>query len=342
MKVTIGVDVGGTTTAAGLVGPDGAVLAEASAPTHHRGPGTAGETIVELIASVRARALEKGLEILGIGLGVPGVVDVTSGRVGTEALHVPELAWRPLGPMVAERFRVPTFVDNDVNAQALGEWFFGAGRGARSLVVLALGTGLGAGIVLDGRLIRGAEGFGGELGHSPVKFDGRPCWCGGRGCLAVYASGRGIAETARARVAGHPEEPLLVGAGGDPMRITARLVFRAAAEGDPTAAGIVEEACVALGAMIGIVVNGLNPELVIITGGVAASLAPLETRVLLAAEGFAFGRALARTAIRIAPGEKRLTARGGAALVLYETARAEGVSYAASSGREHPREESGA
>src|SRR5207244_1973632 len=151
----------------------------------------------------------------------------------------------------SERFGLPTFVDNDVNALALAEWTFGAGHGVRSLVVLALGTGLGAGIVLDGRLVRGAEGFGGELGHSPVKFDGRPCWCGGRGCLAVYASGRGIAEAARARVAGRAGEALLTAAGGDPARITAPLVFRAAAHGDPTATGIVEEACLALGAMIG-------------------------------------------------------------------------------------------
>src|SRR5262249_61707178 len=90
---------------------------------------------------------------------------------------------------------------NAVNALALGELMFGAGRGARSLVVLAPGTGFGAGIVLDDRLVRGALGFAGEFGHTPVKFDGRPCWCGGRGCLAVYASGRGIADAARGRAA---------------------------------------------------------------------------------------------------------------------------------------------
>ncbi len=322
MTALIGVDVGGTTTAAGLVSADGAVLFETSMSTHARGPGTAGETIVELIGQVRAQAGRCGLAVLGIGLGVPGIVDAASGRVGAEAPHVPELAGQPLAGMISERFKLPAFVDNDVNALALAEWSFGEAQGARSLVVLALGTGLGAGIVLDGRLIRGAAGFGGELGHSPVKFDGRPCWCGGRGCLAVYASGRGIAEAARARLAGHPEERLCRDAGGDPMAISAPMVFAAAAEKDPIAAAIVEEACVALGAMIGVIVNGLNPEIVVITGGVAASLAPLENRVLRAAGEFAFDRALVRTRVRIVPADKRFTARGGAALVLYETGRA--------------------
>src|SRR3989442_9387138 len=146
---------------------------------------------------------------------------------------------------------------------------FGAGRRVRSLVVLAAGTGFGAGIVLEGRLVRGAVGFGGELGHAPVRFDGPRCWCGGRGCLALYASGRGIVDSARARVAGHAQAPLLKAAGGDPMGITAPGVFHAAAEGDSVAASVVDEACQALGAMIGTAVNGLNPEIIIVTGGPA-------------------------------------------------------------------------
>ncbi len=319
--VVIGVDIGGTTTAAGLVGPDGAVLLQESAPTHGAGPGTAFDTIVALVSAMREGAEERGLAVTGIGIGVPGVVDPLSGEIGDEASHVPELCGRPVAAMVAERFGLPTFVDNDVNALALAEWTFGDARGARSLVLLALGTGLGAGIVLDGVLVRGASGFGGELGHSPVKFDGRPCWCGGRGCLAAYASGRGIAEAARHRVAGDPGAPLLAAAGGDPQRIVAPLVFRLAAGGDPLAGAIVDEACRALGAMIGVIVNGLNPEVVVLTGGVAASLAPLEPRILRAAGEFAFKRALGQTRIRIVPGEKRFTIRGGAALVFHETRR---------------------
>src|SRR5438874_3579934 len=309
----LGVDVGGTTTAAGAVTREGAVLVEQRVLTHRDGKGRAPETIIELLGSVREQAERRGHAVEAIGVGVPGPVDPTVGRIGEHVPHVPELAGRALAAGLAERFGRPAFVDNDVNAQALGEWMFGAGRGACSLVVLAPGTGFGAGIVLEGRPVRGAAGFGGELGHTPVKFDGPPCWCGGRGCLALYASGRGIGEAAQARVAGHAEAALLRAAGGDPLAITAPLVFRLAAGGDPVAMAVIEEACQALGAMIGTVVNGLNPDVVVITGGVAASLAPLETRILKAAGEYAFPRALATTRVTIVPSDKRTSMRGAAA-----------------------------
>ncbi|MBI2492610.1 MAG: ROK family protein [Candidatus Rokubacteria bacterium] len=317
-ELLLGVDVGGTTTAAGAVTRAGAVVVERRVSTHRDGPGRAFETIAGLIAAVRDEAGRAGGAIAGVGVGVPGPVDTALGRVGEHVPHVPELAGRALAAELGARFGLPVFVDNDVNALALGEWTFGAGRGARSLVVLAPGTGFGAGIVLDGRLVRGVAGFGGELGHTPVNFDGPPCWCGGRGCLALYASGRGIAEAARARVARHPDAPLLAVAGGDAGAITAPLVFSAAAAGDPVASSVVDEACQALGAILGTVVNGLNPEVVVITGGVAASLAALETRILKAAGQYAFARALALTRVLIVPGDKGTSMRGAAALALYE------------------------
>jgi glucokinase len=321
--LVLAVDVGGTTMAAGAVSAAGEIVLEERVPTHRDGPGRAFTSMLALLDTVHEGARRLGHPVIGIGVGVPGPVDMRVGRIGEHVPHVPELAGRPLAAELTERFGLPAFVDNDVNALALGEWRFGAGRGASSLVVLAPGTGFGAGIVLDGRLVRGFAGFGGELGHTPVKFDGPPCWCGGRGCLALYASGRGIAEAAQARVAGHGDAPLLRAAAGDPLAITAALVFRVAADGDPVAVGIVEEACQALGAMVGTVVNGLNPEVVVITGGVAAALAPLETRILKAAGEYAFPRALATTRVTIVPGDKRTTMRGATALVLYETAVAQ-------------------
>lgn len=320
MRALIGVDVGGTTTAAGLVTPDGEVLSEEVVPTHRAGPGTAAVTITAVIEGRLAVARARGVQVAGLGVGVPAIVDVAAGRIRGEAHHVPELAGVALGAALAERFGIPAFVDNDVNALALGAVRFGPGRGVRSLVMLAAGTGLGAAIVLDGRLVRGVRGFGGELGHAPVKFDGRPCWCGGRGCLAVYASGRGIAEAARALARGHRAERLLAAAQGDAEAITAGLVFRVAGEGDAAAAALVDEACEALGAMIGVVVNGLNPEMVVITGGVAASLLPIEARVRKAADGYAFRDALEGTRIVVEPGDKRLTVLGAVALVLSEQA----------------------
>jgi len=317
----LGVDVGGTTTAAGLVTVTGDVLIEAQVSTHAAGPGRALETIVGLIEAIRTGAREQGVSVDGIGLGLPGIIDAARGRVGEEIPHVTELAGQPIAAQLADRFGIPVFIDNDVNALALAEWMFGEWRGVGSLVVLAPGTGFGAGIVLDGRLVRGAAGFGGEFGHTPVKFDGRPCWCGGRGCLAVYASGRGIAEAARERAALPSGAALAEAARGDLAAITAPLVFRRAEEGDPVATAIVDEACQALGAMIGTIVNGLNPEVVLVTGGVARSFAALEPRILKAAAEYALKRALAATTVRIVAGDKHVTMRGAAALVRYEMQR---------------------
>jgi len=314
----VGVDVGGTTTAAGVVTCDGDVVVDESAPTRGKAPADPLAAISALIRKVSDEAARRAWSIDAIGVGVPGPVDAARGRVGEPAIHVPELAGRPLADELTAEFGLPAFVDNDVNALALGEWMFGAGRRVRSLVVLAAGTGFGAGIVLEGRLVRGAVGFGGELGHAPVRFDGPRCWCGGRGCLALYASGRGIVDSARARVADHAQAPLLKAAGGDPMGITVPGVFHAAAEGDSVAASVVDEACQALGAMIGTVVNGLNPEVIIVTGGVAQSLAPLEAKILHAAGQYAFPRALAATRVTIVPGDKRVSVRGAAALALYQ------------------------
>src|SRR5437879_3635770 len=252
----VGVDVGGTTTAVGLVTPDGDVIADASAPTR-AGERDPLETIVGLMAEVTERAGRAARAIAAVGVGVPGPVDAERGIVGDPVTHVAELAGRPLAAELGGRVGLPVFVDNDVNALALGEATLGAARGARSLVVLSTGTGIGAGIVLEGRLVRGAAGFGGELGHTPVKFDGPRCWCGLRGCLAFYASGRGIAEAARARVAGLPDAPLLTAAGGDPRAIPAPLVLRAARAGGAGAAAVVDGAGRPPGAVAGAGRNGL-------------------------------------------------------------------------------------
>jgi glucokinase len=317
-SLIIGVDVGGTTTAVGLVTRDGEVIADASSPTRPSHPDPL-DTIVTLIGELTERAARSARSIAAVGIGVPGPVDAERGIVGEPVTHIPALAGRALAAELRARVGLPVAVDNDVNALALGEATLGIGRGARSLVVLSVGTGIGAGIVLEGRLVRGAAGFGGELGHAPVKFDGPACWCGLRGCLALYASGRGIADLARARAVRESPTMLLTAAGGEPSGITAPLVFRAAEDGDRLAGAIVDEACQALGAMVGTIVNGLNPEVLVVTGGVVESFVKLEARLLRASREYAFPRALAATRIEVVPGNKRASVRGAAALALYES-----------------------
>ena len=304
--VTIGVDVGGTTVAAGLVTADGQVLEHVQAPTHARGPGSALETIVEVLDRLRDRARGRGVAVSGVGVGIPGTVDAERGVVGVDVNYVPELAGAPLAERLGARVDAPVFVDNDVNALVLAEWAWGAGRGARSLVMLALGTGVGGGIVLDGRLQRGAAGSAGELGHVPIAFDGPPCICGGRGCLKAFVSGTDIARRAEERL-GRP--------------VGAAEVFQLAAAGEAAAAAIVDEVCRALGAGLAVIVNGLNPERLLLAGSVAKSLRPLEARIRTSLADYAFAAAIAATRLEILSLDKDATVRGGAALVRYETDR---------------------
>ena len=305
-SAAIGVDVGGTTTSAGLVDPDGAVLAHRSAPTHARGAGTALDTAFDLIAQVDAVARSRGIAVAGVGIGVPGTADVDAGVVGADIHHVPELASVPIAALVSQRFGVPAFVDNDANVLALGEWTWGAARGARSLVLLAIGTGVGAGIVLGGRVERGRAGFAGELGHVPIDFEGRPCICGGRGCLEMYVAGPDIAREGSRRL-GRPVE--------------AGEVFELAARGDSAVRPVVDRACEALAAGLAMIVNGLNPEAIVLAGSVAKSLVPLESDLRRRLARRAFARALDGTHIGILALDKDATVRGGAALLRCEVAR---------------------
>ncbi len=307
--LAIGVDLGGTTVAAGLVTAEGEVLGHFSEPTHKLGPRTALVTLMDLLRRLQETARKHEIGLAGIGVGVPGTVDAETGTIGPDIHYVPELASMPLAETIHKRTGVPVFVDNDVNVLALGEWMFGAGKGARSLVVLAVGTGVGGGIILDGRLHRGHGGFGGELGHVPVNFDGRPCICGGRGCLKTYVSGTDIGLMGSERL-GRP--------------VAAEEVFRLAAAGDAAAKELVAEVIEALGAGLAVIVNGLNPERLLLAGSVAKSLKPLEMEIRASLERYAFAQALAGTRIETLALEKNSTVRGGAALIRYETLRRSG------------------
>lgn len=307
MNALIGVDVGATTISAGIVACDGEVLTAYSEPSRLVESRNPVKRVIALVARLVDEASARAIRLDGIGVGLPGLVDVVEGMMIHTANPMAAFAQVPLGAVLREATGLPVYVDNDVNVLALGEAAFGAGRGADSLVVLALGTGPGGAILVNGRLVRGHSGCAGEFGHIPIQLDAAPCACGGHGCLNLWVGGEAIA--ARARVTMHAPD------------ITTEMVFRAAAAGHAEAQRIVDGACAALGLGVASIVNSLNPEVVVITGGVAGSLVPLEADVRGRIARHALPRALAGTRIHIVPGDKRRTLIGGAALVLYELQR---------------------
>ncbi len=321
MSVIVGIDVGGTTISGGLVTDQGEILAVVRRGTASNGAGRAVETMLGVTDELIAQAERRRLRLDGVGIGLPGLVDAEKGMMVDDSNFVPEFAHVPLVEAVHGRTGVPVFVDNDVNVLALGEWTFGAARRASSVVVLAVGTGVGGGIIVGNRLVRGHAACAAEFGHMVVDPAGPPCFCGSRGCLCLYVSGRHLEAAARAGATGHPASTLAALRNRDGESPSAAVVFAAAAGGDGHARALVEEACRALGAAIALAVNVLNPELVIVTGGVARSLVSLEAELRQHARARALARALAATQILILPGDKGQTMRGGAALVLYELAR---------------------
>lgn len=279
-RVVVGLDVGGTKIAAGLVSAAGEVTAATEVPT----PATADPEEVFTVAAAAVReviAAGGGAAVAGVGAGCGGPMT----RTGVSPLNIP--AWRdfPLGPRLEAAFGVPAVVDNDAKAMALGEGWLGAARGRRCFLGMVVSTGVGGGIVLDGRLLHGRETNAGHIGHVVVNPGGEPCACGGRGCLEAEASGTAIAHKAARRVTnGEARGSLLEdlwarrradtgsravasSAGG----LTAADVAAAAGQGDSLAARLMEEAGGYVGLAIADVANLLDLDLAVVGGGVAAA-----------------------------------------------------------------------
>ena len=270
MSLYLALDFGGTKLAAGLVeAATGAVLARVRRPS----PSEAWRSIEEMLDMAR-QALAEGRrarsDVAGVGISFGGPVDETRQRVRLSH-HVPGWENLPLVQEVSRALALPTTMDNDANVQALGEWRFGAGRGVADVLFVNVGTGIGGGVIVGGRLHRGRHGLAGEIGHTVVKPDGPPCTCGKRGCVESLAAGPGIARAARAMLAERPGEGarLRALAGGDSAAVTGELVFRAAAAGDELALAALADACRYLGIGIANAAAIVDPELVVVGGGVA-------------------------------------------------------------------------
>jgi glucokinase len=263
----IGVDLGGTKLLAGVVGPDLAVRHRVRRQAFGLDQTRLMATVVEAVEEARSAV---DTDIDAVGFGIPVTLDRRTG-MAAYSTHLP-LAGIPFEAIMSERLGLPVTVDNDGNCAVLAEARFGAGRGATDVVMLTLGTGIGGGLVLGGRLQRGWIGAGAELGHMVVDMDGPPCQgqCPNRGCLEVMASGSALVREASLRVARRPDTAL-GHALEEGRELTGPFVTELAHDGDPVARDAIETVGRALGVGLASLVNVLNPEVIVIGGGVIAA-----------------------------------------------------------------------
>lgn len=274
-KVLVGIDLGGTNIQ-GAAASGGEILRRGKIATRTSlGP----DTILADIADF-ALELAQGKEIAALGLGVPGLLDLEEGI----CLFSGNLRWQgvPITRPLSDKLGVPVVIDNDVRVAALGELSRGEAKGCKDFIYLTVGTGIGSGIFLDGRLLRGPRWSAGEVGHMVLDPQGPHCTCGSRGCLEALASATAIAREGRA-AAGANSASLLNTLAGSPEEIDASLVFKATAAGDQAAAQVVDTAMTWLGIGVANLVNIFNPRLVVIGGGVSLAgeqlLSPVRAQV---------------------------------------------------------------
>lgn len=266
-EVLLGVDLGGTHIKTAVVSRDKRVLGEDERATR----ANAGlEPVLDvMVASVEAALDSAGLargDVLAAGIGAPGPMDWRTGVV----FSPPNLpGWKdvPLGALMTERLGVPCFVDNDANLACYGEFWLGAGRGAQNMCLLTLGTGVGGGIVVNGRLVRGIDGTAAEIGHIIVQRDGRRCGCGAHGCLEAYGSVTGMLQTAIEGIERGEKSTLTDAYGEDLDVLTGEIISDEAYGGDAFARWVIQETGTWLGVGIASLINLLNPEKVVLAGG---------------------------------------------------------------------------
>ena len=264
-KVGIGIDIGGTNTQIGFVDKEGKVFLEATMST------TVGDTFEEYLEELHSvienaiASSEEKFEIIGIGVGAP------NGNYYKGTIEfAPNLKWKgviEVTKLISEKFGVPAVLTNDANAAAIGEMMFGGAKGMKNFIIITLGTGLGSGIVVNGELVYGHDGFAGELGHVVVEKGGRLCGCGRRGCLETYASATGIKRTAFEVMADRNQETLLSKISFDEM--TSLKIYEAAQNGDHIAREIFRQTGKVLGEALADFIASTSPEAIYLFGGLA-------------------------------------------------------------------------
>jgi len=260
--LALGIDIGGTNTAFGLVNQDGEMIGKSKMST--RGFATADDYVAALREEIQATFSPYDLQqVKGIGVGAPSA-NFYRGTIE----HAPNIEWKgiiPIGKIISKAFDLPVQVTNDANAAAMGEMKYGAARGMKDFIMVTLGTGVGSGFVSNGQLIYGHDGFAGELGHVIAVRDGRACGCGRKGCLEAYTSATGIVKTAHEYLA-QQTEPSLLRAAED---LSARSLYEAALQGDAMARDVFDYTGKILGQTLADAVAITSPQAIILFGGLA-------------------------------------------------------------------------
>lgn len=264
--LSIGVDIGGTKIAAGVVDENGEIIAATTRST----PAT-DAALIEAACAEAVAELRGDHDVVGVGVGAAGFVSSDRRTVTFSA----NLAWRghPLADELEQLTGLPVVVENDANAAGWAEYRFGAAREAEHMLMVTVGTGLGGALVMDGQLVRGRWGFAGEIAHMTAVPDGQWCGCGRRGCLEQYTAGTALVRTAKRRAsAGDPlMGPLVQAAGGSRKEIDGPLITRLAQHGDPGAVELIAELGDWLGRGLSSIATLLDPDMIVVGGGVAAA-----------------------------------------------------------------------
>jgi glucokinase len=294
MKVYIGIDIGGTNVKLAVVGDTGRIRARGAIDTQP------DETPQKTFRRIRLAcdSLLKSLtntDLVAAGVGCAGLIDPVRGYLLLSP-NLPVWEKSPIERIARRALGVYTFVDNDANCAAYGEYRVGAGRGVKNLVFITLGTGVGGGVVIDGRLLRGVANYAAELGHTTINFDGPKCHCGNRGCLEAYVGSYGLVRSARSRLRQGKGRVLRRWVTEDKKPLTPWLIFEAARKGDAAATAVVKEAGGLLGIGLASFINIFNPERVVLGGGISSSFDLLEPHVEKAISRSAFGES-ARLAV---------------------------------------------
>jgi glucokinase len=265
----IGVDLGGTNLRIAAVSEEGRLLQKVTLGT--KVALGRDHVLNEMCDAIRhlSRKYQNGGRLAGVGIGVPGIIDLRTGMV-RESPNLHGWSDYPVRDEIEKRLQAPVILENDANVAALGEKWLGAGRHVGDMVMLTLGTGVGGGVILNGKIWHGMTGMAGEFGHMTVEPEGQPCGCGNRGCVEQYASATAVVRMARAAIA-TTGAPALAKAAGSDAEFSAKEIYNLAIQGDEQARTIFRCVGRALGIAIANLVNGLNLEMYVVGGGVSSA-----------------------------------------------------------------------